>query len=131
MPSGTLIVMHALIKHLAFIFLNIAYITHHKNTSLTLSPLSEALLKKSYILSNLLVFESFITSEHCVLNSSKTTKDDLMKCSTTIVAQLQKDCKPKQTIVVGTTLQNMLSAYESVCKYPFIIVFSEEIVCFF
>lgn len=46
---------------------------------------------------------------------SKTTKDDLMKCSTTIVAQLQKDCKPKQTIVVGTTLQNMLSAYESVC----------------
>ena len=40
-----------------------------------------------------------------------------MKCSTKIVTQLQKDCKPQETIMVGTTLQNMLSAYEGVCKY--------------
>ena len=62
--------------------------------------------------------------KHCL--SSQATKDELMKCSTKIVTALQKDCKPQETIMVGTTLQNMLSAYEGVCKYK-VLFYS----CFF
>ena len=40
-----------------------------------------------------------------------------MKCATDILSGLQADCQPQETIMVGTTLQNMMGAYEGVCKF--------------
>lgn len=46
---------------------------------------------------------------------SANSKNSLMQCATTLVGQIQKDCKPQETIMVGTTLQNMMGAFEGVC----------------
>ena len=70
--------------------------------------------KLNNCLNRLNVYSTIFYDKHCL--SSQATKDELMKCSTKIVTALQKDCKPQETIMVGTTLQNMLSAYEGVCK---------------
>ena len=40
-----------------------------------------------------------------------------MQCATGILGKIQADCKPQETIMVGTTLQNMMGAYEGVCKF--------------
>ncbi|XP_060578871.1 uncharacterized protein LOC132735862 isoform X2 [Ruditapes philippinarum] len=46
---------------------------------------------------------------------SDKTRNSLMQCATGIIGKIQADCKPQETIMVGTTLQNMMGAYEGVC----------------
>ncbi|KAH3822673.1 hypothetical protein DPMN_124463 [Dreissena polymorpha] len=49
------------------------------------------------------------------LSCSDTTRRNMLKCSTDNLSGIQADCKPQETIMVGTTLQNMMGAYEGVC----------------
>ncbi|KAL4220843.1 hypothetical protein ACF0H5_019110 [Mactra antiquata] len=46
---------------------------------------------------------------------SADVKQKLMQCATQILGKIQGDCKPQETIMVGTTLQNMMGAFEGVC----------------
>lgn len=46
---------------------------------------------------------------------SDATKKALMQCAKELLGRLQTDCKPQENIMVGTTLQNMMGAYEGVC----------------
>jgi hypothetical protein len=52
---------------------------------------------------------------------SDKTRNSLMQCATGIIGKIQADCKPQETIMVGTTLQNMMGAYEGVCKFELIV----------
>ena len=54
-----------------------------------------------------------------ILTFSEASKSNLMKCATDILSGLQADCQPQETIMVGTTLQNMMGAYEGVCKFKY------------
>jgi len=51
--------------------------------------------------------------------NSQTVRQNMLKCSTDILSAIQGDCQPQETIMVGTTLQNMMGAYEGVCKYTY------------
>lgn len=46
---------------------------------------------------------------------SADTKTKLMQCATQVLGKINNDCKPQETIMVGTTLQNMMGAFEGVC----------------
>ncbi|KAL3861977.1 hypothetical protein ACJMK2_007983 [Sinanodonta woodiana] len=42
-------------------------------------------------------------------------KNTMISCGTGVVSKLQQQCTPQEQVIVGTTLQNMLGAYEGMC----------------
>ncbi|KAL3861972.1 hypothetical protein ACJMK2_007978 [Sinanodonta woodiana] len=42
-------------------------------------------------------------------------KNTMVSCCTGVVSKLQQECTPQEQVMMGTTLQNMLGAYEGMC----------------
>ncbi|KAK3592447.1 hypothetical protein CHS0354_001566 [Potamilus streckersoni] len=42
-------------------------------------------------------------------------KDSMISCCTGVISKLQQQCNPQEQVMVGTTLQNMIGAYEGMC----------------